>query len=259
MTNELPSRRFIELVRPERDALFSAALAGAATPAVAESLLQRAMRQAFRDYAEGGSVKGPSQNGAGCLMNNLVAARRQANEQNAAEGVAGAGSGAGLEAEGHAATAAPPAAPPVVTPAHADPGDLAAAAMHDNANAAVDTAAAAPAVAMPADAWARLVAAVQIEAAHLAGAGSDEALLAYDPDLIPKRTAAPQEDLPDGLNWSPLSRFILAVIIVLVIGIVITVVLSTQRQYKWSDDTHPAPALLPVKHSQKTQKHAIKP
>lgn len=89
-----------------------------------------------------------------------------------------------------------------------------------------------PAVAaMPADVWARLAGAIQIESVKIHGATDegDEALLAYDPLLAPKKKSPPGDDLSDGLNLSPWSRFVVAATIVLIIGVVATVVLTTRH------------------------------
>ncbi len=85
--------------------------------------------------------------------------------------------------------------------------------------------------AMPADVWARLAAAIQIESVKIHGATDegDEALLAYDPLLVPKKKSPPGDDLSDGLNLSPWSRFVVAATIVLIIGVVATVVLTTRH------------------------------
>jgi hypothetical protein len=75
--------------------------------------------------------------------------------------------------------------------------------------------------AMPADIWARLAAGVQIEAAKSGASKAlnpDSVLLSPDPLLAPKKRS-PIDDLPDGLNLSPTSRFVLAVAVALVVGI----------------------------------------
>jgi hypothetical protein len=80
---------------------------------------------------------------------------------------------------------------------------------------------AASAEAMPADIWARLAAGVQIEAAKSGASKAlnpESVLLSPDPLLAPKKRN-PIDELPDGLNLSPTSRFVLAVAIAMVVGI----------------------------------------
>jgi hypothetical protein len=91
------------------------------------------------------------------------------------------------------------------------------------------TAAADPAeTAMPADVWARLAAAIQIEAAALGGA-DEQSMLAYDPLLAPKKKKSGADDNIEGLNLSPWTRFVIATAIVLFIGIVASIILTTHH------------------------------
>ncbi len=107
-------------------------------------------------------------------------------------------------------------------------------------------------VAMPADVWARLAAAIQIEAATLGGA-DEQSMLAYDPLLAPRKKKSGLEDNIEGLNLSPWTRFVIATAIVLFIGIVATIILTTHHdksttpaaKAKASPSTSPATA--PVK------------
>ena len=82
--------------------------------------------------------------------------------------------------------------------------------------------------AMPADTWARLAAAVQIEAALLGGA-VERSMLAYDPLLAPKKKTAGNDEQTEGLGLDPWTRFVFAAAIVLIFGIVITIVLMTHH------------------------------
>ncbi len=82
--------------------------------------------------------------------------------------------------------------------------------------------------AMPADVWARLAAAIQIEAATLGGA-HEQSMLAYDPLLAPRKKPAGPDDNMEGLNLSPWTRFVIATTIVLFIGIVATIILTTHH------------------------------
>jgi hypothetical protein len=82
---------------------------------------------------------------------------------------------------------------------------------------------------MPADIWARLVAAVQVEAArsaHSSAINPDSVLLSPDPLLAPKKSAADGD--PDGLDLSPPSRFLLAGAIAILIAIILTIYLLTR-------------------------------
>lgn len=82
--------------------------------------------------------------------------------------------------------------------------------------------------AMPADVWARLAAAIQIEAATLGGA-DEQSMLAYDPLLAPRKKQSGSDDSVEGLNLSPWTRFVIATTIVLFIGIVATIILTTHH------------------------------
>lgn len=184
-------RRFIQLLEPQRGALYGAALAAMGLPAAAETCIQRAVRGAFREF-----VQGPPPREFGPWV------QRHLETQIAQQAAAS-------ENTGKKAT-------PVTDAA---------------------------AVAMPAAIWARLAAAIQIESVKIHGPTGDdeEALLAYDPLLVPKKPA-PADDLSDGLNLSPWSRFVLAATIVLIIGVVATVVLTTRHAppEAQTPTTHPA-------------------
>lgn len=83
--------------------------------------------------------------------------------------------------------------------------------------------------AMPADVWARLAAAVQIEAARSANSKAlnpDSVLLRPDPLLAPKKTAPRRESEPYELT-SP-SRLITAGVVVLLAGVIVTVYILTR-------------------------------
>lgn len=88
---------------------------------------------------------------------------------------------------------------------------------------------------MPADVWARLAAAIQIEAATLGGA-DEQSMLAYDPLLAPRKKTGVDEPI-EGLNLSPWTRFVIATAIVLFIGIVATIILTTH---------HAVPSTMPA-------------
>ncbi|HVS71250.1 MAG TPA: hypothetical protein VHQ47_08345 [Phycisphaerae bacterium] len=98
--------------------------------------------------------------------------------------------------------------------------------------------------AMPADVWARLTAAIQLDAAQTAGPDSPagrsvnpgSVLLNPDPLLAPKKTAAPEDD---AFDFSSPSRFLLAVGIAVCIGIALTAYILTRN----SSST---PTLYPV-------------
>jgi|GEM_PF-2031098 hypothetical protein len=80
---------------------------------------------------------------------------------------------------------------------------------------------------MPAAVWARLVAAVQIDAARLGGV-AEQSMLAYDPLLAPQKSK-PKDDGTEGLNLSPWSRFVIAAAIVLTVGIAASLILTTHQ------------------------------
>ena len=170
-------RRFIGLLDPQRDGLYTRALAATGSAVNAETCIQRAVRGAFREFVQGQSPR-----------EFPAWVQRHLEEQIKA-----------MAAPGLSAGATAPAAP--------------------------------SADAMPADVWARLAAAIQIESVKIHGATEegDEALLAYDPLLVPKKKSPPGDDLSDGLNLSPWSRFVVAATIVLIIGVVATVVLTTRH------------------------------
>ncbi len=83
-------------------------------------------------------------------------------------------------------------------------------------------------LAMPAAVWARLAAAIQIEAATLGGA-DEQSMLAYDPLLAPQKKKTGADENVEGLNLSPWTRFVIATAIVLFIGIVATIILTTHH------------------------------
>jgi hypothetical protein len=84
-------------------------------------------------------------------------------------------------------------------------------------------------VPMPADVWARLAAAVQVEAAKSNASlaiNPDSVLLSPDPLLAPKRPGAGDE--PDGFDLSSPSRFVLACVIAIFIGITLSIYILTR-------------------------------
>ena len=99
---------------------------------------------------------------------------------------------------------------------------------------------------MPADVWARLAAAIQIEAATLGGA-DEQSMLAYDPLLAPRKKSGVDDPI-EGLNLSPWTRFVIATAIVLFIGIVATIILTTHHAgpSTMSAATSTSPATAPV-------------
>jgi len=102
------------------------------------------------------------------------------------------------------------------------------------------------AAAMPADVWSRLVATVQVEAArsaHTRAINPDSVLLSPDPLLAPKKSIT--SDDGDGFDLSPGSRFLLAALIAVVVGIGLTVYLLTR----------PGAPVGPTTASQKTPPH----
>ncbi|MGC8559593.1 MAG: hypothetical protein ACP5O1_02835 [Phycisphaerae bacterium] len=105
------------------------------------------------------------------------------------------------------------------------------ASQSDAQNAAI------PAVPMPAAVWARLVAAVQIDAARLGGV-AEQSMLAYDPLLAPQKKKTGDDNV-EGLNLSPWSRFIVAAAIVLTVGITASLILTTHSAPP-SNATQPA-------------------
>jgi hypothetical protein len=82
---------------------------------------------------------------------------------------------------------------------------------------------------MPADVWARLAAAVQIEAARSTNSKAlnpDSVLLRPDPLLAPKKAAPRRESEPYELT-SP-SRLITAGVVMLLAGLIVTVYILTR-------------------------------
>ncbi len=78
-------------------------------------------------------------------------------------------------------------------------------------------------VAMPADIWARLTGAIQVDAAQSLGSRAlnpDSVLLSPDPLLAPKKQSGPDDD---AFDLSPPSRFLLATAIAVCIGIALTI------------------------------------
>ncbi|HVX83310.1 MAG TPA: hypothetical protein VH253_00695 [Phycisphaerae bacterium] len=116
---------------------------------------------------------------------------------------------------------------PYASPA---PADRVAAALASSAPAGATP----PEAAMPADVWARVTAAIQVDAAQAAGPDSPtgrsvnpgSVLLTPDPLLAPKKTAAPEED---AFDFSSPPRFLLAVGIAVCIGIALTAYILTRN------------------------------
>lgn len=175
------SHRCIELLEADRDALYSTAQSCAA-PEDAESLLQQAVRQVFKDFVE----KKVSERDFPRQVIDVLQRNR-------------AGPPEGVELQ------------------------------------TIQTAV------MPAAAWARLTAAVQIEAARLGGA-AEQSMLAYDPLLAPKKKKSADDDLAEGFNLSPWTRFVVAAAIVLFIGIVASIILTT-RGDREPAASHPATSM----------------
>ena len=161
---ESASCRFIEILDLRRDVIYAQAGAAGAPPQV-ETILQHAVRRAYRTYVQ----EATPENDLADLVGRYI--REQTG--------------------------------PPVSPAP-EP------------------------MAMPADIWARLVAAVQIEAARLGGV-VEQSMLAYDPLLAPRKKIITDEESIEGLNLSPWTRFVVAAAIVLIIGIVATIILTTRR------------------------------
>ncbi len=168
---ESASHRCIELLEADRDTLYSTAQS-CASPDYAESLLQQAVRQVFKEFVE-----------------------KKVSERDFPRQV--------IEVMRRDQTASP-----------------------DSAKSQTGTAAV-----MPAAAWARLTAAVQIEAARLGGA-AEQSMLAYDPLLAPKKKKSADDDLVEGFNLSPWTRFVVAAAIVLFIGIVASIILTTRGEHE---------------------------
>ena len=98
---------------------------------------------------------------------------------------------------------------------------------------------------MPAEVWARVAAAVQIQAARSAGSpglNPDHVLLSPDPLLAPKKIQR-ETDFFEGLDLSPASRFVVATVVALVIGIALTLYISTRKQPP--PNTQPAATHMP--------------
>ena len=217
---ESVSRRFLEMVDPQRDSLYALAQSAGGGSAKAELILQRAVRQAYRAYAAGTCTD----EHLGARLAQLIQEAGPA-PQSAADRSAARSNTEALEKSPHA----PDSAGGVAAPATAS-------------------------AAMPADTWARLAAAVQIEAARLGGA-AEQSMLAYDPLLAPQKRSAPGEDPMEGLNLSPWSRFVIGTAIVLIIGIVATIMLTSHARREpalgpgppAAAATHPAPSAAAAK------------
>jgi hypothetical protein len=176
------SHRFIEVLAPTRDHLYRLALAHAASPAAAESAMQKAARELFHRFTTDPHFD---------LASALAAALAPAD------------------------TPAPPAG--------------------EN-----DTA-------MPADAWARLAAAVQFEAAHSAHSGAlnpESVLLQPDPLLAPKKTKPRADDT--AFDVASPSRLLTMLGAVLLAGLLITLYILTRPA-----PPSPPPA-VPVPHAPAT-------
>jgi hypothetical protein len=94
---------------------------------------------------------------------------------------------------------------------------------------------------MPAAVWARLAAAVQVEAATLPGAKAlnpDSVLLAPDPLLAPKKPK-PAEDSLDLLGMAPRSQFAMFALVALLVGLGVTIYLTTRRHSSSVPTTQP--------------------
>ncbi|HEY4328624.1 MAG TPA: hypothetical protein VGN88_02720 [Phycisphaerae bacterium] len=91
--------------------------------------------------------------------------------------------------------------------------------------------------AMPADVWARLAAAVQLEAAssaHATALNPDSVLLKPDPLLAPKKSRH-RSTLPEEFNVTTPKRLATLLLFTLAVGIVITIYILTRQSPK----THP--------------------
>jgi len=99
--------------------------------------------------------------------------------------------------------------------------------------------------AMPADIWARLVAAIQIEAAHSTHSKAiNPSSVLLDPLLAPKKPAAP-DDL-EGLGLLPEYRFFLVAAIAILIAIFLTIYLLTRSPAaNHADAPEPPPTTSP--------------
>lgn len=126
------------------------------------------------------------------------------------------------------------------------------ASQTSSASPATDT------VPMPAAVWARMVAAVQIDAARLGGV-AEQSMLDYDPLLAPQKKK-PNDEGAEGLNLSPWSRFVIAAAIVLTVGIAASIILTT-RHSPPTDQTKPSTSTRPRSpaHSSGTKLPTIEP
>ena len=94
---------------------------------------------------------------------------------------------------------------------------------------------------MPADIWARLVTAIQVEAdrsTHANAINPDSVPLNPDPLLAPRKPAVP-DDL-EGLGLLPEYRFLLAGVIAILVAIILTIYILTRTPTP-SPHTSPAP------------------
>ena len=97
---------------------------------------------------------------------------------------------------------------------------------------------------MPADVWARISAAIQVEAAGLAHSTAinpESVLLSPDPLLAPKK-GAPAEEV-EGFDLPGPSRFLIGAGVVIVIGVLLTVYILTRGGGSHAAATGPATQL----------------
>jgi hypothetical protein len=90
--------------------------------------------------------------------------------------------------------------------------------------------------------WARLTAAIQVDAARSLGSRAvnpDSVLLSPDPLLAPKKQAGPDDD---AFDLSPPSRFLLATAIAVCVGIALTVYIVSRNGTPSGPTTYPVPA-----------------
>jgi hypothetical protein len=187
------SHNFIAGIEESRDALYTAALAKGGTPGAAEQLLQQTARALFTNYARAGAGQGP---------------------------------GAGSQSAGPVGGGVPASS--------ADSGEIARAflAALEGAPGAAGSAGAAGGgelKSMPADVWARVAAAIQLEAARSSNAKAlnpDSVLLRPDPLLAPKRTTPHAEKEEFDLS-SPV-RLIVLVVLAVAAGVSVTYWLTTR-------------------------------
>jgi hypothetical protein len=98
---------------------------------------------------------------------------------------------------------------------------------------------------MPADCWARITAAIQIQAARAQSAAGvralnpESVLLNPDPLLAPRKSPINDDGL-DPFDMSSTSRVVTAAIVALVIGITITIILTTRHTRTSPPTIHPS-------------------